>query len=139
MVNKRFGLGILAMVLVFGMMVVGCDNSTNGNNNVGSINSAVLAQLQGEWTKGEQRITFSGNAQFALIDIWAGNIDGVTTGLTTNILSITTNRVTYGNPQFGLPEESFNFSISGNTLTVTNWSVIAEASVMNGTYTRSEN
>jgi len=31
MTNKRFWLGILAMVLVFGMVVVGCDNgSTSG-------------------------------------------------------------------------------------------------------------
>jgi len=29
MANKRFGLGILVMVLVIGMTVAGCDNSTN--------------------------------------------------------------------------------------------------------------
>ena len=36
MVNKKmFWFGILAMVLVFGMMVVGCDNgSTKGNGNM---------------------------------------------------------------------------------------------------------
>jgi hypothetical protein len=36
MVNKKFWLGILVMILVFGMMIVGCDNgSTNGNGNGG--------------------------------------------------------------------------------------------------------
>jgi len=34
MANKRFWLGILVIVLVFGMMVVGCnDDTTNGNGN----------------------------------------------------------------------------------------------------------
>jgi len=35
MTNKRFLLGILAMTLVFGMMVVGCDEDTNNNNGNG--------------------------------------------------------------------------------------------------------
>jgi hypothetical protein len=33
MVNKKIWLGILVMVLVFGMTVVGCDDGSNNNNN----------------------------------------------------------------------------------------------------------
>ena len=34
MVNKKFLVGILAMVLVFGMSVVGCDNPAENNTNI---------------------------------------------------------------------------------------------------------
>ena len=131
--KKTVLFGLLIIVLAFSF--IGCGDG-NGNNN--NVNSAVLAQLVGEWNKGEQRISFSGNAQLAIIDIWVGTIDNVLIGLITNILSITTDKVTYGNPSFGVAEESFNFVISGNTLIVTNWSVTAQAGVMNGTYTRSQ-
>ena len=33
MTNKKIWMGILAMVLVFGMTVVGCDNGSTSNNN----------------------------------------------------------------------------------------------------------
>jgi len=39
MANKKFLLGILAMVLVFGMMVVGCDNSNAPNTDNGNSNT----------------------------------------------------------------------------------------------------
>jgi hypothetical protein len=132
MTRKKFWLGILVMVLVFGMPVIGCDNGSTGGSS--SINSAAWAQLQGEWEKGEQSIGFSGNMRLPLIYIWTSS----TTGVITNVLTVTANQVTFGNPQFGLPAESFNFSISGNELTVTNWSVAAQASAMNGIFTRSQ-
>jgi hypothetical protein len=34
MANKKIWLGILAIALVFGMTVVGCDDSTGGNNGI---------------------------------------------------------------------------------------------------------
>jgi len=126
--KKTVFIGLLIIVLAFGF--IGCDPD---NSNGGSINSAVWAQLQGEWEKDSQSITFSGNTQLPLIEIGTGS-----SGLTTNVLTVTTNEVTFGNPYFGLPAESFNFSISGNTLTVTNWSVTDEASAMNGVFTRSQ-
>ena len=49
MTNKKFWLGIQAMVLLFGMAIVGCDNgSTNGGNTIPS-------ELQGtwKWVRGE--------------------------------------------------------------------------------------
>jgi hypothetical protein len=48
MANKRFWLGMLVMVLVFGMTVVGCDDgSTNGG---GGTDSA----LNGTWVDDEE-------------------------------------------------------------------------------------
>ena len=44
MANKKFLVGILAIVLVFGMAVVGC---SDGNDNGGGINTNVFA---GTWT-----------------------------------------------------------------------------------------
>ena len=39
MKNKRFWLGMLVMVLVFGLTAVGCDNDSTGDNNSGGNNS----------------------------------------------------------------------------------------------------
>ena len=51
MVNKKFRLGMLVMVLVFGMVVVGCDNgSTNGLNNGPDIGRS----LNGTWVFSSQ-------------------------------------------------------------------------------------
>jgi len=51
MVNKMFGLGMLVMVLVFGMTVVGCDNgSTNGLNNDPDFDNS----LNGTWVFSSQ-------------------------------------------------------------------------------------
>jgi hypothetical protein len=48
MVNKRFWLGMLAMVLVFGMTVVGCDNGSTGAVDTWS-DVTSLSQLNGTW------------------------------------------------------------------------------------------
>jgi len=53
MVNKRFWLGILVMVLVFGMTAVGCDNGNgeNGGNTGGTGGeSNTDSALNGIWT-----------------------------------------------------------------------------------------
>jgi len=49
MKNKKIWLGILVIVLVFGMMVIGCDNG-NENGNSGSGGSNVDSALNGTWT-----------------------------------------------------------------------------------------
>jgi hypothetical protein len=53
MTNKRNWLGILAIVLIFGMTVVGCDNgSTNGNGSTGNGNGGsggTNSALNGTW------------------------------------------------------------------------------------------
>jgi hypothetical protein len=46
MANKNFGLGILVMALVFGMTVVGCDNSGPTNENGGAF---VLTDIPEEY------------------------------------------------------------------------------------------
>ena len=51
MVNKKFWLGILVMVLVFGMTVIGCDNDSTGGND-GSTNGGgggTGSALNGTW------------------------------------------------------------------------------------------
>jgi len=50
MKNKRFWLGILAMVLVFGMTVVGCDNdSKNGNDGGGIFTLTEIPSIYNGW------------------------------------------------------------------------------------------
>ena len=49
MVNKRFWLGILVMVLVLGMTVVGCDN---GNNDEKGNNDGTFTLTENRWTSG---------------------------------------------------------------------------------------
>jgi hypothetical protein len=48
MVNKRFWLGMLAMALVFGMTVVGCDNGSTSDIDTWS-DVTSLSQLNGTW------------------------------------------------------------------------------------------
>ena len=52
MVNKKIWLGIPVMVLVFGMIVVGCDNGiTNGNGNSNGIGDGTDPALNGTWVQ----------------------------------------------------------------------------------------
>jgi len=65
MKNKRNWLGVLVMVLVFGMAVVGCDNdTTNGGNNGGN---TIINPFIGTW-KGQiyssNYFTFNTNLTF---------------------------------------------------------------------------
>jgi hypothetical protein len=53
MANKKLWLGMLVLVLVFGMTVVGCDDSDSGNGGGGDpdtwTNVTSLSQLNGTW------------------------------------------------------------------------------------------
>jgi hypothetical protein len=49
MTNKKFWLGMLVMVLVFGMTVVGCDNDNGSTNATKSIDSRLVG---GKWYDG---------------------------------------------------------------------------------------
>ena len=68
MYMKKFWLGIIVMVLVFGMLIIGCDNGTTSNENnsgnneysSGNINTLFL----GQWAAGGNvwnRLTISNN------------------------------------------------------------------------------
>jgi hypothetical protein len=73
MKRNIFWLGMLVMILTFGMTVVSCDdggddnnnNNNNGNGNGNGNGVTVPADLQGVWkytfTSGTRTLTFSGN------------------------------------------------------------------------------
>ena len=52
MTNKKFLVGILAMVLVFGMAVVGCDNNGDNGNNNNNNNQQPTLQQAITWANG---------------------------------------------------------------------------------------
>jgi hypothetical protein len=60
MANKKLWLGMLVLVLVFGMTVVGCDDSDSGNGGGGDpdtwTNVTSMTQLNGTW-KGSVSLT----------------------------------------------------------------------------------
>jgi len=64
MVNKKFWLGVLVMTLVFGIMVVSCDEDNDddkksdvNNNNDNNSNSSLI----GTWKKGQIEFSFTAN------------------------------------------------------------------------------
>jgi hypothetical protein len=91
----------------------------------GGIDSAAWAQLRGTWVKngGTTTIGFYGD-------------DGAIPTIDNNkgIKSLTKNKVTT-DPFFG-DVLSFDYSISDNKLTISNWSRSSDAAEYNGTYTK---
>jgi len=70
MENKKFWLGILVLVLLFGMTVVGCDNgTTNGGNDTWS-NVTSLSQVNGSW---KAPSSYSGTMQGTNITVYFNN------------------------------------------------------------------
>jgi len=88
MANKKFWVGMLVMVLAFGMMVVGCDNPTN---NGGSNNGSTIFDPTGTW-------------------------DFTVNGMAT-IITITGNSWTFAIPAIG-ENDTGTFTRSGNTATL---------------------
>jgi hypothetical protein len=73
MVNKRFWLGILVMVLVFGLTVVGCDDGSTDDSKADTwSNVTSLSQLNGTWkgsftqTETEQGITIRATMEMTM-------------------------------------------------------------------------
>jgi len=63
MANKRFFMGMLVMVLVFGMVVVGCDDGSTSS--VGSINGTYVSDdEQIKLTDGNFEMSISGTTAF---------------------------------------------------------------------------
>jgi hypothetical protein len=101
MINKKFWLGIL--VMVFGMMVVGCDdneNSNNSNKNENNISDGSII-LAGTWVSGSFSLTFgtSGSVSFKMSN---GSLTG----------SVSGNRITLAGGH------AANYTISGSNLIV---------------------
>jgi hypothetical protein len=59
MTKRRFWLGILVMILVFGMTVLGCDDNSGNGNGGGSVDNSQF--VGGLW-----RVTAGGNAAATL-------------------------------------------------------------------------
>jgi hypothetical protein len=66
MTNKRFWLGILVMVLVFGMTVVGCDDSSTDDDDGPREEAISLPATSGEFTFTD--IPSKYNGKFALLE-----------------------------------------------------------------------
>jgi len=114
MTNKKYLLGMLAMVLVFGVAFLGCDNPTNGGN------SGTGTGIFGTWDSNDgglsSTLIFNSNGTFQIYSSVSGWNDGV--------WSASGGFLTVNSP--GVMSGSHSHSISGNTLTI-HWS---------GSYTR---
>ena len=110
MANKKFWVGMLVMVLVFGMAVVGCDTgSGNGTTGGGGHNGSWAHVLGGIVT---ETITTYNNGNFEIA------ISGIVTHRGTYVIngSRITRTYTYGTLEN--TQNSGIFSISGNTLSL---------------------
>jgi hypothetical protein len=70
MKNKFFVAGILALVLVFGMTVVGCDDGSTDGNGGGTDYWAQFKNT--DWVKGSIRITFRESSQGKFMNFTGG-------------------------------------------------------------------
>jgi hypothetical protein len=121
MTNKRNWLGILAIVLVFGITVVGCDNDpTNENNNENGADTwtaiTSLSQLNGTWKGkspflwGEGEGDASGGSEYGIESV----------GETTITISVTgSNLIIHQSGTF-----VFNISTWGNITEASVWASI---------------
>jgi len=127
MVNKKFWLGILVMVLVFGMTVVGCDDdsTSGGSGNDGSLN--------GTWI----------NTPFSLIiseSDYTSKYNGVNYGKGTvsyngSTLTLKSTHSWVDSSWSPFSETvTGSYSLSGNTLTVSG--IQGRYSDMNGAWTK---
>ena len=113
MANKRFWLGMLVMVLVFGMTVVGCDD---GSTNNGNDNGTLKDVLDGTTWKGS--LVDGGETVNLILTFNSPNYTifgtkGRETGTQSGTYSISGNRVTFTD-NYG----SGTGTLSGNNLYV---------------------
>jgi len=108
MAKRILGIGMLVMVLVFGIMVWGCDNSATDNNDGGGIRT-VDARLIGKWEHDSIRtgLVFTSNTMTAHTPNAVGatfrvytqgdrlHYEGDESGLLISVFSITGNVVRF--------------------------------------------
>jgi hypothetical protein len=129
MKNKRFLLGMFSVLLTFGLLVTGCDNSNDSNDSSGGGGGGgIPSELLGTWIKADATIIF-----------FADNVN-VTKGSNPKDYSVDVNGKTikYGN---GGETSSWatlctNYTISGTQLTLSGNAEYNGASPLNGTYTK---
>ena len=90
MINKRFWLGMLVIVLVFGMAVIGCDDgSGNGTENPGG-NGTNVSALNGTWVSGPIELKLNNGTFEQMLN---GTLDGKGTyNVNGNIISFLSER-----------------------------------------------
>ena len=133
MANKKTWLGILVMVLVFGMTVVGCgdDDSTSGGS-----------PYDGTWSKGTDRLIISGT-NYTFRQVYSGTLMDISKGTFVADLSATsgafainqTHEINTSNGQLApnAQTETGTFSsVGGNTLVFAGFSNFP----VNGTWTK---
>jgi len=76
MVNRKFCMGTLAMVLAFGIMVVGCDNGTTSGNDISNV--IIPSPWAGQYTGGGDTLNLNANGTMSwTVQGTSGSIDGV--------------------------------------------------------------
>ena len=122
MSNKKLGSGILAMVLVFGITVVGCDNPTNNRGpgweptDVPPVEGDVSADwttLSFEFDGSSVELTRSGGSAGSLNGQWTGTVDGTSVRMTVTGANWTMTDTSNNNIARG------TVTISGTNLTFT--------------------
>ena len=109
MKSKKIRLGILGMALIFGMMVVSCDNNTtSGNGNGGTTNGG-----SGDTTTGGGNITITG-IPATYNGRWAGFQGESNTHFIMGMASISINTQTHSGTLV---------QISGGSVTLPAWSI----------------
>ena len=136
MKNKLFWVGMLVMVLAFGLVFVSCDNGTGGTND------SKPGPYDGTWANGTDRLVLSSN-KYTFKQNIGGNLLDVSKGTFTADLSVSTGSFIIGqtheiNSSNGQLEpnsrtETGNFSVSGNTFTL---SAFLYFSDVNGNWTK---
>jgi len=106
----------IALVICFALLAQGCASKPDA--------ASAWDQLRGtNWSKDRKGILFPQHSMHGYLIYNDGNFKSV------QIHSISANKVTFSGG-------SFNFAVSGNSLTVSNWSIGSEAVRMNGVYTK---
>jgi hypothetical protein len=127
--------GIIAMaaVIVFTMAACGEKDSDGGDG----IDSAAFAQLEGQWRHDTENryLKFSHTPGYVYPSVMIEFRDG-TYRNGNSIESLTKDKVSTVGDDDGGNVISFNFSVSGNKLAITNWSGSSYAAEYNGTYTK---
>lgn len=131
MKNKVYCLGILVIVLVFGMSVIGCDNGTTNEAN----------PFDGTWARGTDRLIISGT-NYTFRSVFGGSLIDVSKGTFIADLSATsgtfavnqTHEINSSNGQLEpyVQTETGTFSIVGNTMIFAGFSYFP----INGTWTK---
>jgi hypothetical protein len=125
-------LGIIALAAIIAFSFTACPD--NGGGGGGGGGGKVPAALQGNWSTplGANTLYLFFNA-----DGWAESQTAFPTSITYKVTSVSGNTVNWEHAQYGDPPSgSFDYAITGNTLTISNSTRSSTQGPYNGTYTK---